>query len=562
MLYTRNGVSYGFQVRAVNIVGAADASNEAVALSFTAPDRNQAPVFIEGGSTVRHVAENTRIGSHVGSRVQAVDGDGDTLTYSLTGTDADRFVIDTSAGQLRTNSELDYETETIYKVTVSVSDGTSSNHINVTIEVTDTLEQPSIPNPPRVRALAGSLNSLVISWDEPANTGPAIDGYDVQYRQDGAIAWIDWPHTSTARTTVITDLHTGTIYQARIQARSVEGVSGWSNPRRGATLATIQSNNPPTGHPIITGIPQAGRTLTVDTTTIADLDGLNNATYNYQWLTNNTPIPEATTAVYTLTNNDVGRSIKVQVTYIDDAGNPEQLTSDATPSVTAADPDPELAWGQITNLKAEPGHGNGLILLTWTDPIHNQASITHYDLRWCHTNNCDPTTIPWQRISEHQTNLHNNTVHYYTHDLIPGDYYHFQIRAIDATGTPAQPSNQTGTTAHHGQIPPGAITNLTAETNNNHITLHWTQPPNEGQPIDQYYYRYCQGTNCKLAPQKWYRIWTPPTPTMTHTITNLTNNTTYRFQIHARNGSLSPNSNPTQATTQNTNNPKTPHRQQ
>ena len=68
----------------------------------------------------RSVPENTPPGVNIGAPVSATDGDedgagnddiefGDTLTYSLSGTDAASFDIDASTGQLLTKAPLDFE---------------------------------------------------------------------------------------------------------------------------------------------------------------------------------------------------------------------------------------------------------------------------------------------------------------------------------------------------------------------------------------------------------------------------------------------------------------------
>ena len=51
------------------------------------------------------------------------------------------------------------------------------------------------------------------------------------------------------------------------------------------------------------------------------------AAFSYQWLRNDTPIAGATSVSYTLGDDDVGKPIKVRVSYTDGAGNPEVLTS-------------------------------------------------------------------------------------------------------------------------------------------------------------------------------------------------------------------------------------------
>ena len=99
---------------------------------------NFAPVFTEGTSTTRSVAENTASGQNIGATVTATDADtSDTLTYTLGGTDAADFGIVPSSGQLQTSAALNFETKDSYAVTVSVSDGNGgADSINVTINVT------------------------------------------------------------------------------------------------------------------------------------------------------------------------------------------------------------------------------------------------------------------------------------------------------------------------------------------------------------------------------------------------------------------------------------------
>ena len=106
---------------------------------------NTAPVFTDGESTTRTVAENTAAGVNIGTAIAATDANNDALTYTLSGTDAAAFDIESTTGQLQTNAALDYETKTSYSVVVTVSDGGLTDTINVTINVTDIDEQPQQP---------------------------------------------------------------------------------------------------------------------------------------------------------------------------------------------------------------------------------------------------------------------------------------------------------------------------------------------------------------------------------------------------------------------------------
>ena len=97
-------------------------------------------------------------------------------------------------------------------------------------------------------------------------------------------------------------------------------------------------NSPATGAPTISGTAQVGETLTVDTSDIADADGMSGAVFGYQWLANGADVAGATSDTYTPVADDVDKAIKVKVSFRDDKNHPESLTSAATAAVaTAAD---------------------------------------------------------------------------------------------------------------------------------------------------------------------------------------------------------------------------------
>ena len=96
-------------------------------------------------------------------------------------------------------------------------------------------------------------------------------------------------------------------------------------------------NSPATGVPTVTGTARVGETLTAVTADIADAEGLPDS-FSYQWVRvasgTDTDISGATSSTYTLAGADEGNTVKVEVSFIDDAGNAEgPLTSAATGSV-------------------------------------------------------------------------------------------------------------------------------------------------------------------------------------------------------------------------------------
>jgi len=98
------------------------------------PNYNNAPTISSSASF--SAAENqTAIGS-----VTATDADGDSLTYSISGSE----INISSSGVLTFASAPDYETKTSYSATVTVSDGTDSVTQSITVTVTDVDE--TVPN--------------------------------------------------------------------------------------------------------------------------------------------------------------------------------------------------------------------------------------------------------------------------------------------------------------------------------------------------------------------------------------------------------------------------------
>ena len=115
-----------------------DADEKPVIMVVTT--ENQAPVF-RSSSTTRSIPEGQSSDRAIGSAVAATDP-GDSLTYTLEGTDAASFSIHSRTGQLRTSDPLDQGTKSTYTVTVRATDRDGlSDTITVTITVTEAEEQ-------------------------------------------------------------------------------------------------------------------------------------------------------------------------------------------------------------------------------------------------------------------------------------------------------------------------------------------------------------------------------------------------------------------------------------
>ena len=111
-------------------------------------------------------------------------------------------------------------------------------------------------------------------------------------------------------------------------------------PLSNRTELTVPHNTPATGVPAISGTVRVGETLTADTSGISDADGMDNATFTYWWgsfnRTEGWTTWWPTGATYSVTADDQGNTMMVQVSFTDDGGYQETLTSAETAEVAAA----------------------------------------------------------------------------------------------------------------------------------------------------------------------------------------------------------------------------------
>ncbi|MDC1415363.1 cadherin repeat domain-containing protein, partial [Gammaproteobacteria bacterium] len=113
----------------VTVSDGTDSVTQAITVSITDVDEtvpNEAPT-ISSSATFSAAENQTSIGS-----VSASDPDGDSLTYSISGSE----INISSSGVLTFASAPDYETKTSYTATVTVSDGTASVTQTITVNVT------------------------------------------------------------------------------------------------------------------------------------------------------------------------------------------------------------------------------------------------------------------------------------------------------------------------------------------------------------------------------------------------------------------------------------------
>ena len=311
---------------------------------------DEAPEFRKGTKDFFAYKEN---GTSAIYTYQATDPEGSDVTWGLSGTDSSAFTM-SGVGVLSFSAPPDYESPTdsggnnVYELTVEASDDQiNTARLEVAVTVTNLTDARVIISGTAQVGRTLTADTSGISDED----GLTRASYSYQWvRNDGnADSDIDG---ATASTYKLSDSDEGKTVRVRVSftAAADDEESMTSEATDAVAAAPAGANNPATGAPTVDGTAQVDETLTASTSGIADADGRDNAVFSYQWVREDggtdTDIEEATDSTYTLVAADVGKTIKVRVSFTDDAGNEESLTSDATAAVSARPNTP--ATGQPT----------------------------------------------------------------------------------------------------------------------------------------------------------------------------------------------------------------------
>ena len=193
-------------------------------------------------------------------------------------------------------------------------------------------------------------------------------------------------------------------------------------------------NTPATGAPTIAGTVEVGETLTADMSGIADADGLSNPNFAYQWVSCGGPtdvcILGATNSTYTLVAADAGKSVKVIVSFVDDAGNPESLTSNvaavsSTPPPTG-EPQPPGAPGMPQDsLTYHVEDGRNWVTFRW---MRASGVVDGYEVLRRQNTRLENEWRVIARIDD------PDAISYEDHTVIESSDYFFAVRSFNSAG--------------------------------------------------------------------------------------------------------------------------------
>ena len=412
--------------------------------------------------------------------------------------------------------------------------------------------------------------SLVLVYDEPLDPAsmPATGAYTVTATVGATTTNLEVSEVSIYGIWVTLALDaapaagaTVTLAYAPPASNPVQDEAGNDAPAfSGQKVNGAAGNTAATGAPTITGTAEVGQTLTAVTTGIMDADGLTSPTYTYQWIRvdgTEADIAGENSSTYTLVDADLGKTLKVRVSFDDDLGHTETLTSEAYPTsgaVTAADP----AVCAVPSLSGRTVIWTGAMTVA-ADPIF--PGVFGFESELFGSLDDQTFTVGANDYTTGLVSLMGNVLTFATTNsaLTAGEQAVLRLHVCAAD---LDFSAATGPTGDHGylfattglswssgdtltlrlslpavppppppppgprQTVPGAPTNLMAEATDAAVTLTWDAPEDDGgSAVTDYEYRI----NGRGG---WVSIDSTLT---TYTVTGLVNGTTYVFQVRAVN---------------------------
>ena len=494
-----NNTSYTVRVLATKT----GASNGTPSVEVTASPGATPPEQVTGidlipGNTQLTVSW-TAVSGATGYKVQWRSGN---ETFADVATDHRQATVSSGITTSRTISGLTNGTTYTVRVLatkIGANDGTAS------MEVSGIAGATFLNRVTRV-SLTPSNTQLTVSWTAVSGA----TGYKVQWRSGNeTFADVATDHRQATVSSGITTSHTisgltnGTTYTVRVLATKTGTNDGAPSVEVSSTPAP-----PPPGQ--VTGVSlAAGNTqLTVNWTVVSGATG-----YKVQWRSGNetfadaATVPFGTTTSHTISGLTNNTSYTVRVLAI------KTGTSDGTPSVEVTASPGATPPGQVTGVRLIPG--NTQLTVNWTAV----SGATGYKVQWRSGNEtfADVATAPFGTTTSHTiSGLTNNTS------------YTVRVLAIKTGTSDGTPSVEV--TASPGATPPEQVTGVRLISGNTQLTVNWTVV--SGATGYKVQWRSGNETFADAATDHRQATVSPGTTT-SHTISGLTNNTSYTVRVLA-----------------------------
>ena len=483
---------YQVQVRATNAEGNSPWSASGSGTTGTPPQGNHDPSF-STSTTTRTITENIGASNEIavrtlGSPITAVDPDGDDIEYSLGGTHAGMFDINSDTGQLSSKVGVlyDHEANSTLSVTITARDDEGgSDSITVKINVSDRTEPPLAPTAPSVSSVPDSYSKLAVSWASPFNTGrPAITSYDLRYSAGTSGAWSNGPQGVTGTSSTITGLSENTEYQVQVRATNAEGNSPWSASGSGTTNESpIADCESPT---LTINGPSQIYTGENGTYTVVLMDGTYDSSNAVFTASNGSITYSGRTGILTAPSSPGSALIKVVVVVRGrgiDAQNGCRSTRSITKTVTFIDRPPPVA--PVTSLSIshmsaplDDCDGCDIRLVKLIYATDTRTANARVKFSWNKVGSLSVSSITVDQSVLVGTNASGTHT---VSDLDPGEDYDFDVEYPAGGATPDTISKQSTAPLGVPCIPVASF-----RINGNSVVISWTPGGDGGSEITGY----------------------------------------------------------------------------
>ena len=487
-----NGTVYTFKVRAVNSAGNSADSDEAAVTPAAVPSEPALTVTPDDRSATLSASVPSDNGSSI-TKWQYQQKTGDS------GYGAWTDIADTGMSMTHTITSLANGTVYSFKVRAVNGAGNSPDSNEVTVV-------SGVPFKPALSAVSGD-SSVVLSASVSSDNGNAITKW--QYRQKAGVseygAWTDIASTGTSVTHTVTGLTNGTAYGFIVRAVNSTGNSPDSDE------ATVVPAAVP-AEPALSAV--SGDGSVVLSASVSSDNGGSITSWQYRQKTGDsaygswTDIAATGTSIHhTVTGLSNGTSYSFKARAVNSAGNSPDSNEATVVSGVPAKPLLHIIPSDGTaQLFASVSSVNGSAITKWQ--YRQKIGASEYG--------------PWVDIADTgQSPIHTVT------GLTNGIAYTFKVRVANGAGNSADSDEAT--------VVPAAVPAepaLSAVPGDRRAVLSASVSSDGGSAITKWQYRQKAGDSA-------YGSWTDIASTatsVTHTVTGLTNGTSYSFIVRAVNG--------------------------
>jgi titin len=351
-----------------------------------------------------------------------------------------------------------------------------------------------------------------LAWNAPVdNGGKVITDYRIEWSTTGDEWTVVDDGLSTATTFTVAGLANFTNHLFRVTAENGVGAGPSATIEAtplaapgapdGLTAAVAPSAGVGAGEVLLTWSSLPNGAAVTDYLVESSTDGV-------IW----TAVEDGVSSVprYTVRGLDNGTPYRFRVAAVNAVGSGEW----SSPIVATPVGKPDAPGRPRAAVAPATGVGIGQAKLTWTAPVNNGSAVSDYVIQ----RSTDGTT--WTTVNDGVSAATTLTVS----RLANGTQYQFRVAAMNAGGQ----GDWSATVSATPRWKPAAPRELRATARARQVRLTWSAPASNGAAIGDYLIQRSTGRG-------WTTVRDGVSTARSYTVSGLTNGTSYRFRVAAKN---------------------------